>query len=119
MLVFYIFYMLWWTGKQSADPRASFLEIIELSNSYQGLLGGTMAAALTALAFYFIQDHKDGRILWLNFKGYANRAKRMFSKMKAFCRRSQQEEEEDDEGDHAKILMDYRTAMASFLVGSE
>lgn len=119
MLVFYIFYLLWWTGKQSAAPGASFLEIIEQSNSYQGLLWGTMAASLTGLAFYFIQDHKDDRIIWLNCKGYLSRAKRMFSRMKAFCRRGQQEEEEDDEGDHAQILMDYRTAMAAFLIGSE
>lgn len=119
MLVFYIFYLLWWTGKQSADPGASFLEIIEQSNSYQGLLWGTMAASLTGLAFYFIQDHKDDRIIWLNCKGYLSRAKRMFSKMKAFCRRGQQEEEDDEEDDHAKILMDYRTAMAAFIVGME
>lgn len=119
MLVFYIFYLLWWTGKQSAAPGASFLEIIEQSNSYQGLLWGTMAASLTGLAFYFIQDHKDDRIIWLNCKGYLSRAKRIVSRMKAFCRRGQQEEEEDDEGDHAQILMDYRTAMAAFLIGSE
>ena len=124
MLIIYIFYLLVWTGQQSAgDIELSFIELIELSNAYQALLWGTMAAALTALAFYFIQDKKGGRIIFCNVKGYINKMKRFCARHQGMCRRGQEEEvasvDVEDEGEHAVILMGYREAMSSFLIGME
>jgi len=109
-LVGYIFYLLVWTGQQSGVGGESFIELIELSNAYQALLWGTMAAALTALAFYFIQDKKGGRIIFCNVKGYINKFNRKL------CKRGHGE---DDNEEHAVILMGYREAMSSFLIGME
>lgn len=113
-LIGYIFYLLVWTGQQSATGGESFIELIELSNAYQALLWGTMAAALTGLAFYFIQDKKDGRIIFCNIKGYINKFKRFRSR--PLCGRGQVEE---DPNEHAVVLMGYREAMSSFLIGME
>lgn len=124
MLIIYIFYLLVWTGQQAAgDIELSFIELIELSNAYQALLWGTMAAALTGLAFYFIQDKKDGRIIFCNVKGYINKMKRFRARHQGICRRGQEEEvasaDVEDEGEHAVVLMGYREAMAAFLIGME
>ena len=124
MLIIYIFYLLVWTGQQAAgDIELSFIELIELSNAYQALLWGTMAAALTGLAFYFIQDKKDGRIIFCNVKGYINKMKRFCARHQGMCRRGQEEEvasvDVEDEEEHAVILMGYREAMSSFLIGME
>lgn len=43
-LIFYIFYLLVWTGQQEAAGGESFIELIELSNSYQALLWGVRKA---------------------------------------------------------------------------
>lgn len=123
-LIFYIFYLLVWTGAQSASGGESFIELIELSNSYQALLWGTMAAALTGLAFYFIQDKKDGHIIFCNVKGYINKLKRFHARNRGKClpcRRDQTGEvSHDEDGEqHAVILMGYREALASFLIGME
>jgi len=117
-LIFYIFYLLVWTGQQEAVGGESFIELIELSNSYQALLWGTMAAALSGLAFYFIQDKKDGRIIFCNVKGYINKLKRFRERA---CRRREMValREDEEEEEHAKVLMDYREAMSSFLIGME
>ena len=40
ILVFYIFYLLVWTGQQAGDGTESFLELIELSDAYTALLWG-------------------------------------------------------------------------------
>jgi len=126
-LIGYIFYLLVWTGQQSATGGESFIELIELSNAYQALLWGTMAAALTGLAFYFIQDKKDGRIIFCNIKGYINKFKRFRIRNRGkcqppVCRRRQQDgemESEEDTDEHAVVLMGYREAMSSFLIGME
>jgi len=126
-LIGYIFYLLVWTGQQSGVGGESFIELIEMSDAYQALLWGTMAAALTALLFYFIQDKKDGRIIWFNVKGYINKMKRFRNSHRGMCRRGGQEdemvalneEEEEEEEEHAKILMDYKEAMSSYLIGME
>ncbi|KAL7518451.1 hypothetical protein ACHAWX_003274, partial [Stephanocyclus meneghinianus] len=76
MLIVYIFYLLVYTGKDPSNPDQTFLEIIEASDSFSALLWGTMAGALTATAFYFIQDKYQGRIIWFNVKGYFNKARR-------------------------------------------
>ena len=82
-----------------------------------------MAAALTALLFFFIQDKKDGRIIWFNVNGYINKMRRFFDRHRGDCRRGQEEGmaalEEEEEEDHARVLIDYREAMSSFLIGME
>ena len=122
MLVFYIFYLLVWTGRKAGGE--TFMGAIEVSNAYQALLWGTMAAALTALAFYFLQDKKDGRIIFFNARGYRNKMQRFFARHRGMCRRKNPEdmvalEEEEDEEVHATLLMNYREAMSSFLIGME
>jgi hypothetical protein len=79
-----------------------------------------MAAALTGLAFYFVQDHKDGRIIFFNVKGYYNKMRRFFDRLRGKCRRDDVAlEGEDEEEEHAKVLMRYDEAMSSFLIGME
>jgi len=79
-----------------------------------------MAAALTGLLFYFIQDKKDGRIIFFNVKGYINKARRFFDRRSCICQHGQVTLDEDEEGEeHAVVLIDYREAMSSFLVGME
>merc|ERR1712176_1557024 len=121
-LVGYIFYLLIYTGQLNGAGGESFLELIELSNSYQALLWGTMAAALTALLFYFIQDKKEGEIIWFNAKGYVNKMRRFYKRNSGKCQRGVQSEEileEHEEEEHAKVLMNYNEAMSSFLIGME
>jgi Na+/H+ antiporter NhaC len=122
-LIGYIFYLLVWTGQQAGVGGESFIELIEISNAYQALLWGTMAAALTALLFYFVQDKKDGQIIWFNVKGYINKMKRFVARHRGMCRRGGEQEmvalDEADEVEHAKVLVDYREAMSSFLIGME
>lgn len=124
-LIGYIFYLLVWTGQQSGVGGESFIELIEMSDAYQALLWGTMAAGLTGLLFYFIQDKKDGRIIWFNVKGYINKMKRFRNRHRGMCRRGGQDEEmealngEEEEEEHAKILMDYKEAMSAYLIGME
>lgn len=122
-LIGYIFYLLVYTGQLNAVGGESFLELIEISNAYQALLWGTMAAALTALAFYFIQDKKDGHIIWFNVKGYINKMKRFHDRHRGMCRRNQEQSmvslNGEGEEEHAKVLIDYREAMSSFLIGME
>eukprot|EP00571_Detonula_confervacea_P007203 CAMPEP_0172328688 /NCGR_PEP_ID=MMETSP1058-20130122/60477_1 /TAXON_ID=83371 /ORGANISM="Detonula confervacea, Strain CCMP 353" /LENGTH=1233 /DNA_ID=CAMNT_0013045815 /DNA_START=448 /DNA_END=4149 /DNA_ORIENTATION=- len=127
-LIGYIFYLLVWTGQQAAQEAgvegASFLKLIELSNAYQALLWGTMAAALTGLLFYFVQDKKDGRIIFFNVKGYINKTRRFFDRHRGICCRGQEEgmvdlDGDEEEEEHAMVLIDYREAMASFLIGME
>ena len=73
-----------------------------------------MAAALTALAFYFIQDKKHGRIIFFNARGYLNKIRRFVDRRRGGkCFHRVQEEAVDnvmdeDEEEHAKILIDHR-----------
>jgi Na+/H+ antiporter NhaC len=115
MLVIYIFYLLAWTGQDPSNPDQTFVNVMENSNSYQALLWGTMAAALTSVAFYFLQDYQDGRILWFNVKGWFSRTKKAVSG----CCRKQDENEQENKEEEAKILMDYEEAMSSFILGME
>jgi hypothetical protein len=69
-----------------------------------------MAAILTSVGFFFIQDKKDGRIIWFNLKGYKNKVQRLI-----YSRGTTS----DEEAVHAKVLIDAREAMASFLIGME
>jgi len=117
-LIGYIFYLLVWTGQQAGVGGESFIELIELSDAYKALLWGTMAAALTALAFYFLQDKKDGRIIFFNVKGYISRMRRFFDRIRGRCRRGEVASEEAEE-EHARVLMNYGDAMASYLIGME
>jgi hypothetical protein len=71
--------------------------------------------ALTSVAFYFLQDYKDGRILWFNVKGWFSRTKKAVTG----CCRKQDENAEENEDNEAKILMDYEEAMSSFILGME
>lgn len=71
--------------------------------------------ALTSVAFYFLQDYQDGRILWFNVKGWFSRTKKAVSG----CCRKQDENEQENEEEEAKILMDYEEAMSSFILGME
>jgi hypothetical protein len=71
--------------------------------------------ALTSVAFYFLQDYQDGRILWFNVKGWFGRTKKAVSG----CCRKQDENEQENEEEEAKILMDYEEAMSSFILGME
>lgn len=122
-LVGYIFYLLVYTGQQAGGQ--GFVESIENSNAYDALLWGTMAAALTALAFYFVQDKKHGRIIFFNARGYLNKIRRFVDRRRGGkCFHRVQEEAidnamDEDEEEHAKILIDHREAMSSFLIGME
>lgn len=122
MLIVYIFYLLAWTGKDPSDPNQSFVNVMENANAYQALLWGTMGAALTAVGFYFLQDYKDGKILWFNLKGWINRANRGSQKYRQNFRRGQLESmrtTEEDEKTHSRVLMGYEQAMSSFILGME
>jgi hypothetical protein len=70
-----------------------------------------MAGALTACAFYFIQDYKDGKIIWFNVNGYKNKIQRFMARKKGTG--------EEDEEVHAKMLLSISDAMTSFIVGME
>ena len=60
-----------------------------------------------------MQDHKDGRIIWFNVKGYKNKVQRFIN-----CKRGIVTGGKDDEV-HARVLMSVGKAMTSFLVGME
>lgn len=107
MLVIYIFYLLVYTGKDPGNPDQTFLDIMEGSDSYAALLWGTMAGALTATAFYFIQDKYEGRIIWFNVKGYFNKAKRTFNSFRG----NQEEAEEGEAAVYPKVLIRYDEAL--------
>jgi len=79
-------------------------------------LWGTMAAALTSVAFFFIQDKKSGKIIFFNVKGYVNKMRRFFAKHSGKCGH---EEPESDEEIHAQVLLNYREAMSAFMMGME
>ncbi len=71
-----------------------------------------MAAVLTSVGFYFIQDKKDGHIKWFNLKGYKNKVRRFINHRRGIV--------VDDEAVlHAKVLMNTREAMSAFLIGME
>lgn len=72
----------------------------------------TMAGALTAVLLYFLQDHKDGKIIWFNVRGYRNKVHR-------FIRRKFYGEVEEAGVVHAKVLMNTGEAMSAFLLGME
>ena len=82
-----------------------------MSLLYAFALFKTMAAILTSVGFYFIQDKKDGRIIWFNLKGYKNKVQRLIDYSRGTA--------SGDEAVHAKVLIDTREAMASFLIGME
>lgn len=71
-----------------------------------------MAGALTAVLLYFLQDHKDGKIIWFNVRGYRNKIHR-------FIRRKFHGEVEEEGVVHAKVLMNTSEAMSAFLLGME
>jgi len=120
-LVVYIFYLLAYTGQSGEDM--TFLAMMENSNSYQALLWGTMAAALTTVAFYFIQDKKSGKIIFFNVKGYVNKMRRFFARYSGKCGNGEQFEDlasiNGEEEAHAQVLLSYREAMSSFIMGME
>lgn len=123
MLIIYIFYLLAYTGNDGSGEQ-TFLEIMQEANAYTALLWGTMAAALTAVGFYFIQDKYQERIIFFNFKGYRNRMRRAFTRYNGKCGRGSEQVVETWDGDgeekiHARVLMPYTEAMTAFLVGME
>jgi hypothetical protein len=71
-----------------------------------------MAAVLTSVAFYFVQDKKDGRIKWFNVKGYKNKVQRFVKSRRGIA-------VDDEAVQHAKVLMNTREAMSAFLIGME
>ena len=141
MLIIYIFYLLVWTGMTNPDATGAetFVEIMSFADAYTALLWGvsatlimeccnnifdlnnlinvlcfqTMAGALTAVAFYFMQDHKDGRIIWFNLNGYKNKVQRFIIRKRGTV------SGDEDEEVHARVLMNVREAMTAFLVGME
>ena len=114
MLVIYIFYLLAWTGSDPTNPDQTFVNVMENASASRALLWGTMAAALTAVLFYFLQDYKDGRIIWFNFKGWTKRSKTAAT---SCCRKEDVSENSVD--DEARVLVDYEEAMSSFILGME
>mmetsp|Transcript_7379 Transcript_7379/g.13926 ORF Transcript_7379/g.13926 Transcript_7379/m.13926 type:complete len:823 (+) Transcript_7379:121-2589(+) len=120
MLVVYIFYLLAYTGDDGSGSQ-SFVDKMQNADAYSALLWGTMAAALTAVGFYLIQDKHMDRIIFFNVKGYISRAKRGFASLKNKFRRTpdQDENTEGEEEVHARVLMSYSEAMTSFLLGME
>lgn len=115
-LVGYIFYLLAYTGQSGEND--SFMKMMENSNSYQALLWGTMAAALTSVVFFFIQDKKSGKIIFFNVKGYANKMRRFVAQHIGKCGHEEPETESDEEV-HAQVLLNYREAMSAFMMGME
>lgn len=63
LLVILIFYILYQSGVPGSAEDASFIEVIENSDSYVALLYGSMGAALCTLIFYWIQFKKNGQIV--------------------------------------------------------
>jgi len=123
MLIFYIFYLLIVTGDDGSGTQ-SFLDIMQNADSYSALLWGTMAGALTAWAFYALQDKKGDRIIWFNVKGHVGKLRRWCTScFQRFRRNESLDEYEEDEGveekEHSKPLMNYRDGMDSFLRGLE
>lgn len=132
MLVFYIFYLLIITGLDGSGDQ-TFLEIMQLADSYSALLWGTMGGALTSYAFYLLQDKKDGNIIWFNVKGKYQGFVRWMKTSKLFkcCRKGGQQDQDGDDAEgegegedaeeekHARPLLTYREAMHSFLLGTE
>ena len=88
---------------------------MENSSANPALVWGTMAACLTSVLFYFVQDYKDGRIIWFNAKGWFNRVKRGTNKC---CNGSVSESNEEEEV-HAQVLLPYDDALCSFIIGME
>ncbi|KAL7466078.1 hypothetical protein ACHAXS_006376 [Conticribra weissflogii] len=117
MLVIYIFYLLAFTGDDGSGTQ-SFVDKMQNADAYSALLWGTMAAALTAVGFYLIQDKHMDRIIFFNIKGYISRAKRGFASLKRKFR-STPDQDEGEEEVHARVLMTYSEAMTSFLLGME
>lgn len=113
MLVVYIFYLLVYTGSDPSNPDQTFLEIMEGSDSYSALLWGTMAGALTATAFFFLQEKHEGKIIWFNVKGYINKAGRIINSFRGI------EETPEEAASHPKALITYDVAMSSFMIGME
>lgn len=119
-LVGYIFFLLAYTGQ--SEENASFMKMMENSNSYQALLWGTMAAALTSVAFFFIQDKKSGKIIFFNVKGYVNKMRRFFAEYSDKCGNCGDENLAATDGEeeaHAQVLLNYREAMSAFMMGME
>jgi len=144
-LVGYIFALLVKSGDDGSGTQ-TFVDKIENSDSYVALLWGTMAAALTAFAFYVLQDKKDGHILWFNFRGHYHRFLRWMNSFSCFGSKNEDhikeiveqpkkakkvgfdgegEEEEDDEPaeavveSHSQPLITWHEALGAFLIGME
>jgi Na+/H+ antiporter NhaC len=107
-LLVYIIYLLIWTGQQVAEGGETIYEVIGMGSSYDALVWGTMAAVLTTVAFYFIQDKKDGRITWFNVKGHLTNLVQFISG-----------KVDMNNKERATALVDTREAMSSFLSGME
>ena len=82
-----------------------------------------MAGALTACAFYFIQDHKNGKIIWFNVYGYKNKIQRFFARKQSLVEEDEevhaQSLVDEDEEVHAQMLLSIPEAMTAFIVGME
>lgn len=123
MLIIYIFYLLDYTGRDGSGTQ-SFVDRMQNADAYSALLWGTMAAALTAVGFYFIQDKVLDRIVFFNYKGYIHRMKCAVAYCKGKCGRGSNDDEMvalngEEEVVHPKVLMNYKEAMESFLIGME
>ena len=107
-LLVYIIYLLIWSGQQVAEGGETIYEVIGMGSSYDALVWGTMAAVLTTVAFYFVQDKKDGRITWFNVKGH-------FTNLVQFI----SGKADNNNKERTKSLVDTREAVSSFLSGME
>eukprot|EP00586_Coscinodiscus_wailesii_P000368 CAMPEP_0172487608 /NCGR_PEP_ID=MMETSP1066-20121228/16735_1 /TAXON_ID=671091 /ORGANISM="Coscinodiscus wailesii, Strain CCMP2513" /LENGTH=792 /DNA_ID=CAMNT_0013254313 /DNA_START=67 /DNA_END=2445 /DNA_ORIENTATION=+ len=112
VLVFYIFYIMFQTGSQSA-PTSSFIDIISYSDSYSALLWGTMGAALTTLILYMMQFKKDGQLVRPTLSTFFPK----FNAKNTTTRTEANWNDDEDDKYPPKFLMTPREAMDSFLIG--
>lgn len=63
LLIFFVFWLLVTTGRESSDADADFLTVIQNSDSYTALLIGTVGTAACSMVLYAFQFTKNGRIV--------------------------------------------------------
>mmetsp|Transcript_12454 Transcript_12454/g.21401 ORF Transcript_12454/g.21401 Transcript_12454/m.21401 type:complete len:772 (-) Transcript_12454:439-2754(-) len=72
ILILLVFWILVSTGRSSSDEGASFLDVIQNSDSYSALLIGTAGTAVCSMVLYMAQFVKDGRVVIPNKEAFIN-----------------------------------------------
>ena len=119
--VAFIFYLLAKTGEDT-DPSTdqTFLDKIEMGNSFLALLWGTFATSIIAMALYACQWYKpDGTLSWPNYKTFC---KYVCTTENSHTRLVDKDDFNDDEDgnsiqDDAKPLLSLPIAVNSFIYG--